>query len=167
MSRTVLLRVAVLALAAGAIASAHQAPAAPPTWESMTVRSWKQAHDKLLAMAKDTQFPEGKLSYRPHPDARSVLEELRHVTIGLEMSTAQLEGRQFDYASREAADRTKPATRASVVSEMEAAIAASYPLVEKSPSPRLIFWLEHQGEHYGKLVSHYRANGIVPPASRR
>jgi hypothetical protein len=167
MRRTVLLGVAVVALGAGAVVSAQQAPAAPPTWESMTVRSWNQTHDKLLAMAKDAQFPDDKLGYRPHPDARSVLEEFRHVTIGLEMSTAQLKGEQFDYVARDAADKTKPATRASVVAEMEAAIAASYPLVEKSPSPRLIFWLEHQGEHYGKLVSHYRANGIVPPASRR
>jgi len=159
------LGVTVAALAAGAIGQAQQS-SAPPTYESMIVRSWKQAHDKLLAMAKDTQFPDDKLSYRPHPDARSVLEEFRHVTIGLEMSTAQLKGEQFDYMARDAADKTKPATRASIVSEMEAAIAASYPLVEKSPSPRLIFWLEHQGEHYGKLVSHYRANGIVPPASR-
>ena len=38
----------------------------------------------------------------------------------------------------EKADAAKPQTRASVVSEMEAAIAESYPLVEKSPSPRLI-----------------------------
>jgi hypothetical protein len=49
---------------------------------------------------------------------------------------------------------------------MESAIAASYPVVEKMASPRLLFWLEHQGEHYGKLVSGYRLAGIVPPASR-
>ena len=50
---------------------------------------------------------------------------------------------------------------------MEAAIAASYPLVESKPSPRLIFWIDHQAEHYGKLVSNYRSVGIVPPISRR
>ena len=66
----------------------------------------------------------------------------------------------------QAEDASKPQTRASVVSEMEAAIAESYPLVEKSPSPRLLFWLDHQGEHYGKLVTAYRVNGIVPPISR-
>jgi len=63
-------------------------------------------------------------------------------------------------------DAGKPATRASVVQEMEAAIAASYPVVEAKPIPQLIGWLDHQGEHYGKLVTSYRVNGIVPPISR-
>ena len=66
----------------------------------------------------------------------------------------------------EKAADAKPKTRASIVSEMEAAIAESYPLVEKSPSPRLVGWLDHQGEHYGKLVTAYRVNGVVPPVSR-
>ena len=50
---------------------------------------------------------------------------------------------------------------------LEAAIAVSYPLVEKSPKPLLIGWIDHQAEHYGKLVSNYRAVGIVPPISRK
>ena len=39
-------------------------------------------------MAKDTVFPDDKLGWKPHPDSRSVLDELRHVTIGLEMTSA-------------------------------------------------------------------------------
>jgi hypothetical protein len=54
-----------------------------------------------------------------------------------------------------------------MVAEMEAAIKASYPLVEQKQTPNLIGWLEHQGEHYGKLVTAYRVNGIVPPVSRK
>ena len=95
-----------------------------------------------------------------------VLEELRHVTIGLEMTTAQARGEKFDFEAREKADASKPKTRASMVAEMEAAIAASYPLVQSKPRPQLIGWIEHQGEHYGKLVTAYRVNGIVPPVSR-
>ena len=45
-------------------------------------------HDKILTMAKDTVFPEAKLSYKPHPDSRTMFQELRHVTIGLEAPTA-------------------------------------------------------------------------------
>ena len=41
------------------------------------------------------------------------------------------------------------------------------PVVEGGkPLPQLIGWLDHQGEHYGKLVTSYRVNGIVPPISR-
>ena len=45
------------------------------------------------------------------------------MTIGLEMTSALLRGEKFDFVAREKADATKPKTRASVVAEMEAAIA--------------------------------------------
>ena len=137
-----------------------------PTYEAALARSWEGVHNRILAMAKDTVYPDDKLGWRPHPDARSVLEELRHVTIGLEMTTAEAKGEKFDFEAREKADADKPKTRASVVAEMEAAIAASYPLIKSKPRPQLLGWLEHQGEHYGKLVTAYRVNGVVPPVSR-
>jgi hypothetical protein len=137
-----------------------------PTYETTILNSWKSVHNKVLAMAKDTTFPDDKLAWKPHPDARSVLDELRHVTIGLEATTALARGEKFDFGAREKADASKPKTRESVVKEMEAAIAASFPLVESKPLPQLVGWLEHQGEHYGKLVTAYRVNGIVPPVSR-
>jgi len=116
-------------------------------------------------MAKD--FPEDKYGWKPHPDSRAMVDEFRHVTIGLEMSTAQLKGTPFDYNARIKADESKPKTRASAVAEMEAAMAASYAAVQKDPKPSLIFWIDHQAEHYGKLVSNYRMAGVVPPVSRR
>ena len=157
----------LMVMLSAAAASAQTATAKPaPTYESVIVNSWKNVHNKILTMAKDTQFPDAKLGWKPHPDSRSVLEELRHVTIGLEMTTAVAKGEKFDFMAREKADAGKPATRASMVAEMEAAIAASFPMVEAKQSPSLIGWLEHQGEHYGKLVTAYRVNGIVPPISR-
>lgn len=149
-----------------AASAAAQTPQPPPTYEAAVVRTWKALHDKILTMAKDTQFPEAKLTWKPHPDSRSMADEFRHVTIGLRMTSAQARGEKFDFEAEEKAADNKPKTRASIVSEMEAAIAESYPLVEKSPSPRLVGWLDHQGEHYGKLVTAYRVNGVVPPVSR-
>src|SRR5687767_1736702 len=141
-------------------------PKPPPTYEQVIVNTWKNLHNKILTMAKDTQFPDDKLGWRPHPDSRSVLEEFRHVTIGLEMTAAVARGEKFDFMAREKADASKPKTRANMVAEMEAAIAASYPLVESKPMPQLVRWIDHQAEHYGKLVNAYRSNGIVPPVSR-
>jgi len=159
--------VAMAILASGSAAAVIADQAKPtPTYETALARSWESVHNKILAMAKDTVFPDDKLAWKPHPDARSVMEELRHVTIGLETTTAEAKGEKFDFEAREKADATKPKTRASVVAEMEAAIAASYPLVKSKPRPQLLGWLEHQGEHYGKLVTAYRANGVVPPISR-
>jgi hypothetical protein len=154
-----------LVVALPAVMTAEQAKP-PATFETAIVNTWKNLHNKILTMAKDTVFPDDKLGWKPHPDSRSVLEEFRHVTIGLEMTAAVARGEKFDFAAREKADASKPKTRASVVAEMEAAIAASFPLVEQKPTPNLIGWIDHQGEHYGKLVTAYRVNGIVPPISR-
>jgi hypothetical protein len=169
----------LLALIVAAIATLNvitwaaqgQTPAPPPlTYEGVIISTWKNLHGRILEMAKDTVFPDDKLEWRPHPDARSVLEEFRQVTNGLEWSSAQLRGEKLDgpmVAARRKADAAKPKTRASIVSEMEAAIAVSYPLVDKSPNPLLIGWICDQAEHYGELVSNYRAVGIVPPSSRK
>jgi DinB superfamily len=164
-SALTMMMLAVLALGTPALAQTTT-PKPPPTYEQVIVNTWKNLHNKILAMAKDTEYPDAKLGWKPHPDSRSVLEELRHVTIGLEMTTAVAKGEKFDFGAREKMDAGKPATRASVVQEMEAAIAASFPVVEAKPIPQLIGWLDHQGEHYGKLVTSYRVNGIVPPISR-
>ena len=154
-------------LASGSTAAVIVEQAKPtPTYETALARSWEDVHNKILTMARDTVFPDDKLAWKPNPAARTVMEELRHVTIGLEMTTAEARGAKFDFDAREKADAGKPKTRASVVAEMAAAIAASYPLVKSKPRPDLIGWLEHQGEHYGKLVTAYRANGVVPPVSR-
>ena len=170
-SLLVLLVAAIATLNVFTGAAQGQTPAPPPlTYERVITSTWKDLHNKILEMAKDTVFPDDKLEWKPHPDARSVLDEFRQVTNGLEWSSAQLRGEQLDGAAvraRRNADAGKPKTRASMVSEMEAAIAISYPLVEKSPTPLLIGWIRDQAEHYGKLVSNYRAVGIVPPISRK
>jgi hypothetical protein len=137
-----------------------------PTFETAIFNTWRGLHEKILAMAKDTQFPDDKLGWKPHADSRTMLDEFRHVTIGLEMTSAQLKGEKFDYNARVKADDSKPKTRASVVQDMEAAMAASFAVVEKGPQPLLVGWIDHQAEHYGKLVSNYRMNNIVPPISR-
>ena len=171
MPHRLLLVLVVAAIATLNVAPQGQTPAPPAlTYEWVIASTWKGLHDKILVMAKDTVLPDDKLEWRPHPDARSVLEEFRQVTLGLELASAQLRGEKLDaamVAARRKADAGKPKTRASIVSEMEAAIAISYPLVDKSPSPLLIGWIRDQAEHYGKLVSNYRAIGIVPPSSRK
>jgi hypothetical protein len=161
----------VIALMLGASAASAQttAPKPPPTYEQVIVRNWKGIHDKILVMAKDTAYPEAKLAYQPHPDSRTMFQELRHVTIGLEMTTAMAKGEKYDFEAKEKEYDARPASRAAVVKEMEAAIAASYAAMDApgfKPAPGLIGWLEHQGEHYGKLVTSYRVNGVVPPISR-
>ena len=146
---------------------AQTAPKPKPTYEQAIFNAWKEVHDKILVMAKDAVYPDTKLGWKPHPDSRSVIDEFRHVTIGLEMTTAQAKGQKYDFEAKEKEYAKRPQTRAAVIAEMEAAIAESYVWVKSNPSPSLVGWLEHQGEHYGKLVDAYRVNGVVPPISRQ
>ena len=160
---------AALAIGVPAAMAQTTTPKPPPTYEQVIVNTWKNLHNKILAMAKDSVYPDDKLGYKPHPDSRSVIDELRHVTIGLEMTTAQAKGEKYDFGAKEKEYATRPQTRAAVVAEMEAAIAASFAVLDApgaKPMPQLIGWIDHQGEHYGKLVNAYRVNGIVPPISR-
>jgi hypothetical protein len=164
-----MITMAALMLGASAASAQTTTPKPPPTYEQVIVRNWKAVHNKILAMAKDTVYPDAKLGWKPHPDSRSVIDELRHVTIGLEMTTAEAKGEKYDFEAKEKEYAKHPQTRAAVVAEMEKAMAASFAVVDApgfKPAPGLIGWLEHQGEHYGKLVTSYRVNGIVPPISR-
>ena len=98
-SPLVLLVAAIATLDVLTPAAQGQTPAPPPlTYERVITTTWKDLHDKILQMAKDTVFPDDKLEWRPHPDARSVLDEFRQVTNGLEWSSAQLRGEKLDPA---------------------------------------------------------------------
>ena len=164
-----MITIAMLMLGASAASAQTTTPKPAPTYEQVIASRWKATHDKILTMAKDTVYPEAKLAYKPHPDSRTMFQELRHVTIGLEMTTAMAKGEKYDFAAKEKEYDARPGSRAAVVKEMEDAIAASYAVLDApgyKPPPSLIGWLEHQGEHYGKLVTAYRVNGVVPPVSR-
>ena len=108
----VLLVAAVATLNVLTGAAKGQTPAPPPlTYERVITTTWKNLHDKILQMAKDTMFPDDKLEWRPHPDARSVLEEFRQVTNGLEWSSAQLRGEKLDGPRSAPAGTPTPASQ--------------------------------------------------------
>src|SRR5215213_1466009 len=96
-----LITIAVLMLGASAASAQTSAPKPPPTYEQVIVNTWKNLHNKILTMAKDSVFPEAKLTYKPHPDSRSMYDEFRHVTIGLEMTTAMSKGEKYDFGAKE------------------------------------------------------------------
>ena len=114
-------------------------------------------------------FPEEKYDSRPHPDSRSFVEEIQHVTIGAEMFAAQLSGAQFDYGARVKFYSERETARTILVADLEQAINEVISLLEGEAETQnrqqLAFWLGHQSEHYGKLTAIYRINDLVPPAT--
>jgi hypothetical protein len=160
--RKALLGVVVCLLAAGTVAAQEQA-AAKPTFEQALLRQWNGVHNKVIAMAKD--FPEDKLDSRPHKDARSFREEVWHVTATAEWLLTQYKNEKVD-VNKLFSNEGRPKARAEFVAALEKAVKECAEWIQKDPNPRVIGLIEHAGEHYGKMVTIYRMNGLVPPASR-
>ena len=53
-----------------------------------------------------------------------------------------------------------------MVARLTASAQECVSLLREQFDARSIRVLEHVAEHYGKLVTIYRVNGLVPPASR-
>ena len=147
----------------GTIPAWAQDQQTPLTVEQLAMRGWTGVQKKLLDIAKD--FPEDKFDYKPHPDARSFIEEIWHVTSSAEAVAIQQRGEQLDFNKIFSYDG-RPRDRAGLVAALEKANQESAESLEKNFDPRIFGWIEHSGEHYGKLVTFYRVNGLVPPATR-
>ena len=134
------------------------------TYEGELVKNWNSVQNKILEMARD--FPEEKFDYRPHPDTRSFIEEIWHVTAMAESVAIICHGDQPNFKEI-FSDEGRPRDRTGLVAALEKANQDSAAGLEENPTPRIIGWLRGSGEHYGKLVGHYRENGLVPPSSRK
>lgn len=162
--KKVILTAALLCLAGSAFAQAQ--PQAPPTLEQAMQRSWTAVMTKLVAIAKD--LPEAQWDYRPAKEARSALEELWHTMASMQAAAARAKGQALDRPALQKlfSNEGKPRVRAEIVATMETAAKEINDAMGVKADPAMIGGIEHLGEHYGKLVTMYRANGLVPPNSR-
>ena len=146
---------------------------------------WNLIGNKLIAMAQD--FPEDKYDYKLQKDQRTFAENILHVAsfdyiVATKVAGSQVGpdfGKYGDNPPREAYK-----TKADVVNLMRNAIADGAKVIQQQGDAGLdkinkiwgnrlahnsyiwTFAIEHMGEHYGQLVVYYRANNLVPPASR-
>ncbi len=134
------------------------------------VRAYFTGVDKqILEMAKD--FPEDKYDFRLKPEMRSFGEVIVHVASGNIYAAKAGRGEKVKWDELNTKDYK---TKTAVVALLEKAITDSEATLKgvsddaltKSIEPWLGV-LQHSSEHYGLLVAYYRANGLVPPASRK
>lgn len=156
--------VVFLACVAIAVNVQAQGQQPPPTFEQATERAWTGVHTKILNMLKD--YPEDKYKTKPGDDTRDFVAEIRHVMVGMDMTASMLKGEQGNFQERNAYYDGRPGTRDSLVADYETSMNACLAALKASPNPRVVGWIEHAGEHYGKLVGMYRMNGLVPPQTR-
>jgi DinB superfamily len=141
-----------------------------PKTAPQQLRSYFTAVDKeILEMAKD--FPEDKYDFRLKPEMRSFGEVIVHVASGNLYADKAGRGEKVKWDELNGKDYK---TKAAIVALLEKAIGDSEGTLkgvsDESLTKSIEPWLgvlQHSSEHYGLLVAYYRANRLVPPASRK
>lgn len=185
-----LMLVALFALATGlAVAQQGKAPAKAPapakSGADELLEQWNSVGNKVVAMAED--FPEAKYDFKVQKDQRSFAENLLHIAGTDYLLLSTIKGSKMGPTFKgEDPPRSEYKTKADVVKLLKAAVADGAAMIKaegeaglnkttKFPFGNMMVhnsfnWteaIEHTGEHYGQLVVYYRANNMVPPASRR
>jgi hypothetical protein len=153
---------AVAALGAGIWAQQPKTPA------EEVAGVFADVNRKVLDMAKD--FPAEKYDYKLRPEMRPFGAVIVHIASGNVFAAKAGRGEKVKW------DELDPAnykTKEQAVALLEKSIADARATLKSRPAESFHQsvepWLsvtEHAGEHYGLLVAYYRANGMVPPASR-
>ena len=178
----------ILIAAASLCGQTQSQPAAPsparPRSEEMVDR-WNDIGNKLVAMAKD--FPEDKYDFKVQKDQRTFALNLLHAAALDFVLIRRISGSNIgpDFGDGDNPTRDAFKTKADVVKFVEQAVADGAQVIQQQGDAGLdktskffgnrlthnssiwTFAIEHSGEHYGQLVVYYRANGLVPPDSRR
>lgn len=156
-----------IALTLAGSQAAAQSPT-PNTADSVRGH-FRSVHHRLLEMARD--FPEDKYDFRLKQEMRTFGAVLVHVASGTIYAAKAGRGEKVNWDELDPKDYK---TKAAVVALMEKAIADSEATLKNVPDNAFAKtvepWLEvteHSAEHYGLLVAYYRANGLVPPESRK
>lgn len=157
-----------LALACmGAMLGTSFAQSVPTTAQAIRGH-FASVNAKVLEMARD--FPEDKYDYRLKPEMRSFRELIVHILSGNVYAAKAGRGEKVNW---DEVDPKNYPTKADVVALMEKSIADADAALKQISDERLartcepwVEVMEHSAEHYGLLVAYYRANGLVPPASR-
>jgi uncharacterized damage-inducible protein DinB len=189
MKRTLPVLMLFMLLAAVSLWSQDQTQAAAPSpararSEEM-LDSWNGIGNKLVAMAKD--FPEDKYDFKLQKDQRTFALNLLHAAALDFVLIRRIAGSNIgpDFGEGDNPTRDAFKTKADVVKFVEEAVTDGAKVIQQQGDAGLdktskffgnrlahnasiwTFAIEHSGEHYGQLVVYYRANGLVPPDSRR
>jgi hypothetical protein len=157
----------VLALLAVAALPLLAQNSLPPTAKSVRGHC-TSLNKRLLDMAED--FPGGKYDFRLKPEMRTFGAVIVHVASGNIYAAKAGRGENVNWDELDPKDYK---TKAAVVALLKKSIADADATLKALPDDSFVKtvepWIgvmEHSAEHYGLLVAYYRANGLVPPASR-
>src|SRR6476661_4206958 len=162
-----------------------QAPSPAKARSDEMLDRWNDIGNKLVAMAKD--FPEDKYDFKVQKDQRTFALNLLHAAALDFVVIRRISGTNIgpDFGEGDNPKRDAFKTKADVVKFVQEAVTDGAQVIQQQGDAGLdkttkffgnrmahnssiwAFAIEHSGEHYGQLVVYYRANGLVPPDSRR
>ena len=163
----------------------NQAPSPARSRSEEMLDRWNDIGNKLVSMAQD--FPEGKYDFKVQKDERTFALNLLHAAaldfVLIRRVSGSNVGPNFGEGDNPTRDQFK--TKADVVKFVQVAVADGAKVIQQQGDAGLdnttkffgnrmahnsyiwTFAIEHSAEHYGQLVVYYRANNLVPPASRK
>ncbi len=170
--------------------SQGQPPKQPPrparSRADETLAMWNSIGNKLIAMAQD--FPEDKYDFKVQKDQRTFAQTLLHVAGVDYLLIRTVSGSNIGPdLGKDVVNPSRDVykTKTDVVNLIQQAVADGANLIQQQGDAGLekttkfpfgnelvhnsynwMFVIEDSGEHYGQLVVYYRANNMVPPASR-
>jgi uncharacterized damage-inducible protein DinB len=167
-----------LALALSASPALGQAPTSPDKSAVAAVRDlWKSNMEYIIQAAADV--PEDKYAFKPTPEVRSFRELFGHVAGAQAMFCAMA---LSETPPAEDAIEKSVMTKTAMIEALKKSTrdcerayaqtdAALTGMTDVFGQQRTRLWTlmmnaQHNGEHYGNLVTYLRMNGIVPPSSR-
>jgi hypothetical protein len=164
----------VLVGTVAALAAAQTPPQKPPPTPAQAItNTFTSLNQRILAMAED--WPEAKYGFRldekANPPVRSFGEVLVHIMGGHIYAAKRGRGETANWEDVDPKTLNgKAAIVAAYKKHMDDAIASLKAIPPEQFQKTLAPWLsviEHDAEHYGQLIAYYRANGTVPPSSRK
>jgi hypothetical protein len=146
---------------------------------------WNDIGNKLVAMAQD--FPEDKYDFKVQNDERTFALNLLHAAALDLVLIRRISGSNVgpDFGAGDNPSRDQFKSKAEIVKFVQEAVADGGKVIQEQGDAGLdktskffrnrmahnssiwMFAIEHSAEHYGQLVVYYRANHLVPPASRQ
>jgi uncharacterized damage-inducible protein DinB len=162
-----------------------QSPGPARSRSDEMLERWNDIGNKLIAMAQD--FPEDKYDFKLQKDERTFALNLLHAAALDFLLIRRISGSNIgpDFGEGDNPTREQFKTKAEVVKFVQEAVADGAKVLQQQGDAGLdkttkffgnrlahnstiwTFVIEHSAEHYGQLVVYYRANNLVPPASRQ
>lgn len=155
--------------------AAQSQPAAPANPLSADA-NFMWGYAKSIVMRAAEKMPEANYAFKPVPEVRSFGQVVVHILVEQNGVCASVKG------VAKPADPSDKATKADIVAALKASNAfcdaAFAGLTDANATEPVNFWggthprvsaismiAEHDGEHYGNLVTYMRLKGVVPPTS--